>query len=152
MQASLSHRIPLIKDKLSFGYDAMAGWINFPYELNCGYAEFGGINGMCGYSYGTLRREFFMTGIAFEQELFSAGGFPVVGLLHARAGICDAYNPFTETEPPTDVFYKEDRGWTNSQSCFGIGAYLALKTGSANLIVGCSMNTQGKWCLMVGFM
>lgn len=152
VQASLSHRIPLIKDKLSFGYDAMAGWINFPYELNCGYAEFGGINGMCGYSYGTLRREFFMTGIAFEQELFSAGGFPVVGLLHARAGICDAYNPFTETEPPTDVFYKEDRGWTNSQSCFGIGAYLALKTGSANLIVGCSMNTQGKWCLMVGFM
>ena len=124
--------------------------VRFPYQLNSGYADFGGINGMCGYPFFTYKRDYAIAGLSFIKRTFVLGGMPVYLLLDAKASACDDYNAYDPANQPDNALFS---GFDGINSVIGgFGAYLALKTPVGHLTFGCSANTKGKYTVLLGFM
>ncbi|MBO4404345.1 MAG: patatin-like phospholipase family protein [Treponema sp.] len=147
-QAQYRQKFELLYERTAVGLFLKGANVRSPYELNSGYADFGGTNGMCGYPTFTYQRDFFIAGIEFEQKLFSIAGLPVVLLLEGKAAIKDDYDPCTnEQSPDNDLFH----GFEGFDSIIGgWGIYFAVKVSSFNIILGGSANSRGKYTVTVG--
>lgn len=123
--------------------------VRFPHELNAGYGDFGGFDGMCGYPCFTLRRDFAVAGLSFKQHLFTVFGLPFVLIAQGKAGICDDYNPYTDygTKPSDSVFHGVSE---LNDIIYGGGLYLAVNTPIGNVVLGGSLNSRGKYCIQLG--
>lgn len=115
----------------------------FPYELNSGYCEFGGITGMCGIPPGTFKRDFAVLGLSFRQRLADVFAMPLYGIVVAKASVSDSYDPFLQDEPPSRSFF------SGHEKSAGAGIFFALHTFLGNFVVGASVNSSRDWCITV---
>ncbi len=151
-QFSLEQRFAMFNKKAALGYTVQAGFNHFPWQLNCGYLEYGGFNGMPGYTYGTKKRDISMIGINYTHKITNVLGMPLYAIAKAKIGIKDTYNPYTSESDATDsIFY----GWNPSdisQYDFGAGLYMALKTPVGHIVLGGGGTLNGNFCIFLGLM
>ncbi len=139
----------LIKKTNSIGLQLRADCMRFPYQLLSGYTDYGGFNGMCGYSCGTYRRDSAIFGLSYTHKIFEFGGIPLKVIVQAKAGIKDMYNPLTATEAPSGglVFQSTE----NLADAFDVGGavYFALGTPVGDIVVGASGCHRNKWSILL---
>lgn len=128
---------------LGFGFSFCKN--RFPYELNIGYCDYGGIDGMCGYPMGMLKRDFEIIELSVRQKLFSFIGMPFYLIVQGKAGASDNYDPFHDDIEPVNDFF----GGSKIKDA-GIGAYGALASPIGNIVFGYSINTRNRWVVTVG--
>ncbi|MBP5250791.1 MAG: patatin-like phospholipase family protein [Treponema sp.] len=147
-QAQYRQKFEILFERTAVALFLKGANVRSPYELNSGYADFGGTNGMCGYPTFTYQRDFFIAGLEFEQKLFSVLGLPVVLLIEGKAAIKDDYDPYTNEQSPENALF---HGFDNFDSIIGgFGIYFAVKVSSFNIILGGSANSRGKYTVTVG--
>lgn len=148
-RVSVAQRFEVIKNVAALGYEFQAALMHFPWQLNCGYAEYGGLYGMSGFPYGTKRRNFALTGATYTHRLVNIAGMPLFIMAKINGGIQSPYNPYTATEGPGAGVLSAEDGFRYD---LGAGAYLALKTPAGSLILGGSANLHGDFCFIITFM
>lgn len=146
-----ANSIPIIKNWTSFGYDFAINTMHYPYVLNSGFADIGGIEGMCGYLQETMKRDSFIAGIKFQQKIKEFSGMPLFLLLNGKICGFDSYdiNEDYNKTPPKNYF--DGFSWEDDL-IYGFGTYIGLKTRWGNLMLGGSANSKGKWYITLGFM
>lgn len=145
LRCAYEHRFEVVNEKTSIGFGLLFCKNRFPYELNIGYNDYGGIKGMCGYPQGMLKRDFQIAEISLRQKIFTFVGLPVYLIVQGKAGIADEYNPFYDENEPNSKFLGE-----NKSIEAGAASYVALSTPIGNLILGYSINTDNKWVITFG--
>ena len=141
---SAEKRFEISEGLNSFGVGMTFKTNRFPWELNSGYSDFGGVEGMCGYPDATFRRDFLITELSLRQYLTQISGMPLYTIFFAKGAVSDGYDPFLEDEGASSRFFAD------SEAEVGAGAYLALHTPIGNLVAGASFNTDSDWCFTVG--
>lgn len=142
LHVAFEKRFEIQEEKTSIGFGASFSRNRFPYKLNVGYTDFGGIDGMCGYPLSTLKRDFLLSEISIRRKLFSFMGMPFHLVLLGKVGLSDDYDPFYDEAIPSEKFFGNDR-----QVEAGGGAYAAFATPLGNLVLGYSINTSNKWVI-----
>lgn len=137
-------RFELADEKNSIGISSVFCSNRFPYELNSGYCNFGGADGMSGYPTGTLRRDFAIAGISFRQKITNLSGIPLLAVAEAKAAVSSDYDPFIDQDSP------EGRLFAGRKFEAGGELYLVLHTILGNLVFGGSMNSSLEWCITLG--
>lgn len=138
---SYEQRFEIQQETTSVGFEFSFCKNRFPYELNIGYSDYGGLEGMCGYPMGMLKRDFQLAGISYRRKLYSFIGMPFYLILQGKVGATDAYDPFYDPGSPDNKFL------SGKQIDAGAGAYAAFSTPIGNLILGYSMNTSNRWVI-----
>ncbi len=149
-RVSYMQNFELIKKRNSLGIMARASLMHYPYRLFNAYADYGGFEGMCGYGYGSFRRDSAVTGISYMHKLFEIAGIPLTLVAQARAGLHDAYEPFTASEEPTQGYFFADTASFADAFDFGGALYIALGTPIGNIVFGAGGNNRNKWSLLLG--
>ncbi len=144
LKFAAEQRFEIVDEKNSIGIGTIFSSNRFPYELNSGYSDFGGIEGMCGHPEGTLKRDFSILELSYRQKILNMFGMPLYTIATAKGAIVNDYDPFVDTDSPPWRFFSD----TSFE--FGGGIYLALHTILGNLIVGGSANLNKDWVIMVG--
>lgn len=138
-------RFLLHKETTSVGLGFEVSNNRLPYELNCGYNDYGGIDGMCGYPLGTLHRDFAFAGIDFRQKLCSLAGMPLYLIVQTKVGVHDSFDPFYDTFKPDGKFFSGA-----GKPEYGTGIYCAIKSIIGNIYLGYSRNSNGNWVVTLG--
>ncbi len=141
-------RFMFMKNWNSFGIDFGAGYNRYPYELNSGYFDFGGIEGMCGYSYSSYKRDFAMAGISARQKLGNVVGMPLYLVFQSKYAYSLDYDVCMTSDSPVDNDFDFNSG--DYSGTFGAALYLALRTPVGNIVLGGGANTDKKWCVSIG--
>lgn len=143
--AMVCHHIELWKHKLALGYQAAAMVNRLPYQLNAGFAEYGGVYGMSGVPYGAMKRDFAFAGLSLQYVITEIAAMPLVATLQGKVGLKDGCNAFDAGNVPGSVFFDK------ASMDIGVGGYIGLKTPLGSLVMGGSYNLAGQWCISVGF-
>ncbi|MGN0728137.1 patatin-like phospholipase family protein [Treponema sp.] len=144
LRFSAEKRFEILDEKNSAGISYTFCSNRFPYELNSGYCDFGGTDGMCGYPSGTLRRDFSIAGISFRQKLMCIASMPLFAVAETKVSVSSGYDPFIHKEEPPDSLFSDKKVET------GAGLFLALHTPLGNLVFGGSMNSDLDWYITLG--
>ncbi|MCF0243108.1 MAG: patatin-like phospholipase family protein [Treponema sp.] len=138
--------VPIVKNRFSLGCEFLFGVNRFPYEMNNGYLEYGGLNGMCGVPSGALQRDYSIGGFSAHIKITEIAGMPLFGTFKAKIGFRDGYRPFSETVAPDNSFFS---GFSQAET--GLGLYAGLKLPAGNLILGGSYNWNGQWVITLAY-
>ncbi|WP_407398426.1 patatin-like phospholipase family protein [Treponema sp.] len=144
LRFAYEQRFELKKDNTSIGFGLSFCRNRFPYELNIGYNDYGGIEGMCGYPLGMLKRDFQIAEVSYRQRIFSFIGMPFYLILQGKVGVSDSYDPFYDTAAPDNKFL------AGGKPEAGVGSYAAFSTPIGDLVLGYSINTSRKWVVTLG--
>ena len=145
-------RFEIIRTRTAVGYTAQAAITHYPWQLNCGYTEYGGINGMPGYAYGTKKRDMAMVGVNVTHRLMNLAGMPLYLIGQIKTGFKDGYNAYSSVEPEEDFIFGNWNAADISQYDLGFGGYAALKTPIGNIVLGGSRAVNGNYCLIIALM
>lgn len=141
---SAEKRFELADEKNSIGISSVFCSNRFPYELNSGYCNFGGADGMSGYPTGALRRDFAIAGISFRQKITNLSGIPLLAVAEAKAAVSSGYDPFIDKDSPSGKLFADRKFEAGGE------LYLVLHTILGNLVFGGSMNSSLEWCITLG--
>lgn len=147
LKLSFEQRFSIYIDNTFIGYNIDFNYNRYPPYLNIGYNEFGGLQGMSGYSKGFFKRDFAIAGLFFQQKITEISGLPLYFQINGKIGLSDKNNPFINKEINSDFFY----GINSLDDIeLGGGVYFILNTILGNLIIGGSVNTSGMWNISIG--
>lgn len=151
-RVSLIQRFEVIPDRIGLGYDIELSINRYPYNLNSGYFEYGGIHGMPGFTAGTFKRDIASVGLTYQQRLWEIGGIPFGFVLQGKAGISDNFTPFPKaynTEKNIPVPGNDLFSGCNFIDA-GVSGYLTLKIPFGSLFMGLTWNNRNLWNFVIG--
>lgn len=139
---SYEQRFQMVKEWNSIGFSFELCNNRFPHEISSGYCNIGGTEGMCGYPYGCLKRDFIISGLNFKQRVGTVAGMPFFLVAEGKIAAFDSYEPFYSVESPSAKFFSG-----TSRPQVGAGAYAALDTPIGALVFGYSINSNNNWVI-----
>lgn len=141
-QLQFRHDILLDKANL-FGYGFRLFFIDFPEALNMAYGEAGGVSGIPGSRYATLRKNLVMMEMRYRLRLASLKGMPLVFLSRIAMGVMDDHEPFDT---------QEDDAWFPGGVDYdaGIEAGVGVETPLGNFAATVGYSVDGNFAVMFG--
>lgn len=150
LKFNYNHRFELIENTSAIGFDIQFSRNRFPYQLNEGYYEFGGIEGMCGLSNGSFYKDCLIAGVSYNHKLFDIIEMPVFILGQAKFGLTSNSNPYGFNGETGETLINEDFG-NMTNIVFGAAAFITCKTPIGTFVLGGGGNSDKNWCIYLGF-
>lgn len=138
--------ISIARESVGLGYQLDFHWKRLDGKLNRSYLDIGGIDGIPGLSYGTLRQDLAGGVFRVRTRLATVLGQPVTLLCKVGAWAVGDRDPFEQ---------KREKGWMFSGDPdweLGVGLGVAYGTPIGSLFLGAGIApVHRNWDLMVGF-
>lgn len=130
LQALLRQDIEIRSEREMLGYQLEFHWLRLSEGLNQSYVDIGGVNGLPGYSYATLRQDVAGGCMRYRIRVATVLGCPIYVLAKVGALVFDDQDPF-EGQFAIGHFFHGDLFWD-----IGAGAGVAVTTPIGSVFAG----------------
>lgn len=145
LDLSIRHDWALDRGRHLLGYDLAAGCKREPEGFNYGYKDIGGLDGIPGYRYATLRQDYCYGAIRYRCKITDLRTIPLVFLSRVALGVFDDEDPFEGGE------YQDGAPFSGDLDVYGgVEAGVGFETPIGNFAMGCGVSFNGDVTAFIG--
>ncbi|MDD3904230.1 MAG: patatin-like phospholipase family protein [Sphaerochaeta sp.] len=134
-----------VGSKDAIGYDVKLSMMRLAFPLLTSYVDFGGLDGMSGYSVGSLKRDIALAGLIWQHNVGEVIGFPAIVQAAAKFGFFDSYDPYSAIDYAQGSYLSDSPIFD-----VGVNLLLGLSTPIGEFVVSMGTSMLGNISFTLG--